>query len=356
MQNSNNWAVLNMSWRKIVEAFSARKFTFAEDRLPALLGIARDIMSKDDTRSVVGQGREYLAGYWRDLLDVDLTWIAGATEDEDSVLEPRIFDPEAFRSPTWSWCNSRQKVMWLHHANNFNMTTKCTVERASTKLKSLDSFGGVEAGFLDLVGPIGEVDLPTDFTPRIAGHWYTISMHQNQWLRAIYSGPVGPEPTWNLPFGESYSQAAIYGLYFGLQIAFDQDSLPNNVQISTTTSATPNEQPQLSHAARQSFLENRYSRETCWLALTNGTGIFEQTHYYGLVLKPVRSTVSLTAQTKGTSIGYSDLTQSFRRIGVFRAQIDMKGVNDMNWSYRLHDVERDMHRTFHFHKQRYRVV
>jgi hypothetical protein len=262
MQNLKSWAVLSMSWRKIVEVFLARKFTFAEDRLPALSGIARNIMSKVDTRSVIGQDPEYLAGYWRDSLDVNLTWIAGATEDEDSVLEPRIFDPEAFRSPTWSWCSSRQKVMWLHHADDFNMTTKCTVERAFTKLKSSDPFGGVEAGFLDLVGPIGEVDLPTDFTPRRAGHWYTIYMHQNQWLRATYSGPVGPEPTWNLPFGESYSQAAINGLYFGLQIAFDQDSLPNNLQISTITSGTPNEQPQSSHAARQSFLKNCYPRET----------------------------------------------------------------------------------------------
>jgi hypothetical protein len=120
MHSANDWDMLHLSWRKIVEEFSRREFTVETDRLPALSDLAKEIISKVNRET--GQDYEYLAGLWRKSLDINLTWIS----EVKGGAEVEYWDEESqqttFRSPTWSWCNLADEscgrdMIWVQSCN-----------------------------------------------------------------------------------------------------------------------------------------------------------------------------------------------------------------------------------------------
>ena len=83
-------------WFKVAEAYSSRKLSVPEDKLPALSSIAAmyyDIL-KDD----------YLAGSWRSTLLAGLLWISNAQEED---RPNRI-------CPTWSWLSIDSSVNFTY--------------------------------------------------------------------------------------------------------------------------------------------------------------------------------------------------------------------------------------------------
>ncbi|KAH0430921.1 hypothetical protein CcaCcLH18_07479 [Colletotrichum camelliae] len=85
-------------WQQIVMDYTKRVFTFEEDRLPGLSGLATDFKKnhRDDED-------EYYAGLWKSNIIEDLCWSAGTPP-------PAI--PTKYRAPSWSWASLESKITY----------------------------------------------------------------------------------------------------------------------------------------------------------------------------------------------------------------------------------------------------
>jgi hypothetical protein len=129
-------------WYSIVEAYTKASLTVTSDKLPALSGIAKYF------QPIFGD--TYLAGIWRDHIQISLGWYCTGR------LLPR---PEEFRAPTWSWASTDNRVTIMEHKNP---TPKLRVLDAQTKLATLDPTGSVSSGFLLVEGPLNRVTVRGD--------------------------------------------------------------------------------------------------------------------------------------------------------------------------------------------------
>jgi hypothetical protein len=121
-------------WMTVVELYSDANLTFDEDKLPAISGIAR--------RSHEEEGMQYLAGMWRDQLELDLCW-------EATKLHKRPI----WRAPSWSWASINGRVNMedsfglLFIQSNFLSVCTHVVEAKTTYLDN-NPFGAVTGGWL----------------------------------------------------------------------------------------------------------------------------------------------------------------------------------------------------------------
>lgn len=76
-----------INWQRIVTSYMGKGISFEKDRIPALAGLAAQMQA-------AGAG-QYLAGLWREHLQLDLLWAANGR---------RRADP--FKAPTWSWAST----------------------------------------------------------------------------------------------------------------------------------------------------------------------------------------------------------------------------------------------------------
>ena len=86
-------AALRFLWNQTVQKYSGLDLTFAKDKLPALSGIAKRILSSRED--------EYLAGMWKSTLLEDLVWRV------EENCAPRL---RFWRAPTWSWVSVDGRV------------------------------------------------------------------------------------------------------------------------------------------------------------------------------------------------------------------------------------------------------
>lgn len=122
-------------WNRIVFYFCQRSLTFAEDKLPALEGLARDLSANCNV------GR-YFAGLWEHDLAFQLLWAPSQCHYEPlfdrnlvpwtwpqdrytSQTQPKLLEkvldhgsvriPTTYRAPSWSWASLDAEVLWLNY-------------------------------------------------------------------------------------------------------------------------------------------------------------------------------------------------------------------------------------------------
>jgi Heterokaryon incompatibility protein (HET) len=122
-------------WSDLVEEFSQRILTYAEDRLPALAGIARHMSGilQDD----------YLAGIWRSDLVAQLSW---------SILPdtPGYFQP-CPTAPSWSWASVNRPIQFNEcFGEPEAQAISCTVDPIDKEAP----FGKVREGVLKIRAPV----------------------------------------------------------------------------------------------------------------------------------------------------------------------------------------------------------
>ncbi|KFY10911.1 hypothetical protein V492_04782 [Pseudogymnoascus sp. VKM F-4246] len=122
-------------WPQIVPMYSEANLTFGKDKLPALSGVAR--LSHNET------GDQYLAGLWRNELELQLCWSHPGQDDE--VMQPR----PPWRAPTWSWASIDGEVSSRYVWRKLP-TTYVQVLDANTTQYGHDPFGQVTSGFIRL--------------------------------------------------------------------------------------------------------------------------------------------------------------------------------------------------------------
>ncbi|KAH7364326.1 hypothetical protein BKA65DRAFT_134867 [Rhexocercosporidium sp. MPI-PUGE-AT-0058] len=123
---------LNKLWRDIVKEYSKRQLSVAQDKLPALAGVASEIASLS--------GQKYLAGLWSNDLIHSLLWC------RDFATTP-LPPPLEYRAPSWSWAAIDSPITWSKAIIDFPddeeaKVLSCTVTPESEK----SPFGQVLSG------------------------------------------------------------------------------------------------------------------------------------------------------------------------------------------------------------------
>jgi len=130
-------------WRDIVREYSRRKLTFAQDKLPALAGVASKLAEKT--------GYTYVAGLWlQDLLPTGLLWF------RDFATTP-ITRPQ-YRAPSWSWASIDSHVAWSKSLPEENVRAKVEIIQCEISLASkISPFGAISGGYIEIKGSLKRV-------------------------------------------------------------------------------------------------------------------------------------------------------------------------------------------------------
>ena len=113
-------------WRECVMSYSKRNLGFAEDRLPAISGIAMLLQPP-------GREREYLAGLWEEALPFDLLWRCDQTAQ---FKERKVF------RPSWSWGSVHCGVYWPEAKGLPRPREQSELEKSLWHLTSVTYFEG----------------------------------------------------------------------------------------------------------------------------------------------------------------------------------------------------------------------
>ncbi len=129
----------NDIWWKIREDYSKKALSRADDRLSALIGIARMVH-----RALKSPDNDYLAGLWKPHLLEELLWQRGSdistTADADN----------SYIAPTWSWaCLVAPFLQFSHKVEAGEIKWLISVVDAKVNAAS-DAFGSINGGFLTI--------------------------------------------------------------------------------------------------------------------------------------------------------------------------------------------------------------
>lgn len=144
------------SWSYIIQEFTSRKLTIGKDKLPALAGLATEMMIYNKS--------QYLAGMWHSTLRKDLAW--SVAPNGNSTPFRFTTRPAGYRAPSWSWASVDGKI---RPAFDFtpveNLTTDemaldkrltdicCKIQDCVTEpSNTLNPFGELSHGVLTLRG------------------------------------------------------------------------------------------------------------------------------------------------------------------------------------------------------------
>jgi hypothetical protein len=131
------------AWHSIVEQYSKRDLTVANDKLPAISGIASKI--KEATSST------YFAGVWKQNLASDLLWSTCLTAMPDA----HYFAPDVYRAPSFSWASLNTPVSYYTPDDEEREIFKPTITLVSSSISvaGLNPLGAVTGASIKLRGP-----------------------------------------------------------------------------------------------------------------------------------------------------------------------------------------------------------
>jgi hypothetical protein len=131
-------------WISIIQNYSMRKLTVAQDKLIALSGLARIISQRTQDR--------YFAGLWGRHFYEDLFWRVYLQEESFSDFLPvkgkilgEAITPAEYRAPSWSWASLDAPVRFIPLTYG-HLVAK--VINCETTPSGSDIYGGVKEGKL----------------------------------------------------------------------------------------------------------------------------------------------------------------------------------------------------------------
>jgi hypothetical protein len=163
--------VLLTEWKHLVYLYTRRSLSFADDKLPALSGIAAEFHRLS--------GDTYLAGLWKSSLPWGLLWhrLSGHADQSHSDRSPKpsfwkrlsklfrrnkssphpVLD---YHSPSWSFATTSGPVTF-ESPLYLERTTQVVIHSSSTTPETtLAPFGRVTGGKLTLTGPMRRMEWP----------------------------------------------------------------------------------------------------------------------------------------------------------------------------------------------------
>lgn len=121
------------SWTKSLHGYTKRRFTFLQDRLPAISGLSKQIQQNSIMR---GEGpAQYLAGIWycserrepQEGWQHQLLWRTDKLgQSFQEMLEGlKCADPRTYTAPSWSWASRRGGVIWNRSRDYYSKLSVC---------------------------------------------------------------------------------------------------------------------------------------------------------------------------------------------------------------------------------------
>jgi hypothetical protein len=126
---SGDLANLALRWHEIVKEYSGLKITYEKDALPALAGLARQMMRYRE------EGEKYFAGLWSRTFFYDMLWSA----EDDRASRPKVY-----RGPSWSWIATTSPVNYDRAHVYAIVELYAEFLNGSITLAGNDHFGEVE--------------------------------------------------------------------------------------------------------------------------------------------------------------------------------------------------------------------
>lgn len=128
-------------WRSVVRDYSDRRLTCADDRLPAISGIA--------SRYGAAMGYRYVAGLWEENIIGDLAW------SRESTRAP-LPTGDKCKAPSFSWASIHCSVWFPSQQNSQTRRwTSCSsLCDAGTIVRGCNPFGRISDAWVTLRGPI----------------------------------------------------------------------------------------------------------------------------------------------------------------------------------------------------------
>lgn len=146
--NDDSPQLLRKQWPEMVQSYSALNLSYADDKLPALSGVATKMSSRRSES-------RYLAGLWSDSLEFDLLWI-----NKDAMVPGKESNarPDEWRAPTWSWASIDAPIKFPFK-DHTKVQIHFKVLEVYCKPATNDETGQVHKGSLTLDAPavLGEV-------------------------------------------------------------------------------------------------------------------------------------------------------------------------------------------------------
>lgn len=136
-----------LMWCTLVYLYANCKLTFPGDRLIALSALARTMGSLIQD--------EYVAGMWRDNLELEMLWYINGFVGAST--------PTTYRAPTWSWVSSVGHLFTVGPSTDGQALIK--VEKIHLDYVTEDTWGMLRGGWLHLGGHLNKLSL---IDP---GHW-----------------------------------------------------------------------------------------------------------------------------------------------------------------------------------------
>jgi hypothetical protein len=205
-----------LSWIRVVEEYSKRHLTFADDALPALSGIAQRTLS-------VHPG-QYIAGIWERGLIRQLAWYLHPYPDSEGKKN-------SVKIPTFSWITAPGSVLFSRLVPDFKPF--CVLLSAQSIAATTNPFGRITSAQISVRGPVVEGDIfVRDFTTNMLisariyldeGHYFQVK-HEGGHLRKETIEQLLSLQDWN-----TVVCCGLYSMYMGvcvllLQPAPDTDN------------------------------------------------------------------------------------------------------------------------------------
>ena len=135
-------SALHVQWRELVQVYSSLKLSYLSDKLPALSGLAKQMMRKRP-------GARYLAGVWSDSLEIDLLWTRWRNPSMLSGIDGAAANRQA---PSWSWTAIDARVDFLNEGTVRLKWVYSRILDITTTLETTDPTGRVSGGELTISG------------------------------------------------------------------------------------------------------------------------------------------------------------------------------------------------------------
>jgi hypothetical protein len=131
------------AWHRIVEQYSKRDLTVANDKLPAISGVANKVKE--------AMSSPYIAGVWEHNLAPDLLWSTCSTAMPDA----HYFAPETYCAPSFSWASLSTPVSYYTPDEEERKVFQPSVAMVSSSvpMTGLNPLGGVTNAAITLNGP-----------------------------------------------------------------------------------------------------------------------------------------------------------------------------------------------------------
>lgn len=143
-------------WYTLVQLYSRRELSYAQDTLPAISAFAR-------TTSDKLSDQKYLAGLWRANLPRGLFWV-GEPQRKDGHLEPRSI---TYVAPSWSWACHPNNIEWLGGSANssYTFSPRFVLQNVDISTNELNPYGLVYSGYIQIHCKIFQVPLEAQDEP-----------------------------------------------------------------------------------------------------------------------------------------------------------------------------------------------